>query len=107
MLIKLTVKVVRLEVTSPMTLTVIHSRSQVRLKLDYFKNCNTSDNISAITFKLGMTVWMPYFFLFTLCKSNSYDVCSRHLSVLLVTTTYTSQCLKWMDCVLLIMNIGA
>ena len=36
-----------------------------------------------------------------------YDVCSRHLSRLLVTTPYTSQCLKWMYLVLLIMNIGA
>ena len=33
--------------------------------------------------------------------------CSRQLSGLLMTTTHTSQCLKWMDWVLLIMNIGA
>ena len=41
---------------------VLHSRSQVRLKLDYFLICNISDNISAITFTLGMTIdlWMPY-----------------------------------------------
>ena len=39
-----------------------YSRSQVRLKLDYFLICNISDNIYAITFKLGMTVdlCMPY-----------------------------------------------
>ena len=35
-----------------------------------------------------------------------YDACSRLLYGLLVTTTYTSQCLNWMDWVLLIMNIG-
>ena len=40
----------------------LHSRSQVRLKLDYFSYSNIPDNIYAITFKLGMTVdlWMPY-----------------------------------------------
>ena len=40
----------------------LHSRSQVRLQLDIFLTCNISDNIQAITFKLGMTVdlWMPY-----------------------------------------------
>ena len=40
----------------------LHSRSQVHLKCDYFLTCNISDNISAITFKLGMTVdvWMPH-----------------------------------------------
>ena len=37
----------------------LHSRSQVRLKLDYFLTC--TDNIYAITFKLCMKVdlWMP------------------------------------------------
>ena len=34
----------------------LHPRSQVRLKLDYSLTCNISDNINAITFKLGMTV---------------------------------------------------
>ena len=34
----------------------LRSRSQVRLKRDYFLTCNISDNISAVTFKLGMTV---------------------------------------------------
>ena len=39
----------------------LHSRSEVRLKLDYFLTCNISDNIYAITCKLGMAVdlWMP------------------------------------------------
>ena len=43
---------------SPMTLTFI--QSQVRLKRNHFLTCNTSDTISALTFKLGMTVdlWM-------------------------------------------------
>ena len=31
----------------------LHSRSQVRLELDYFLTCNISDNIKA--FKLGIT----------------------------------------------------
>ena len=34
----------------------LHSRSHVRLKLDYFLTCNISDNIEAFTFKLGMAV---------------------------------------------------
>ena len=40
----------------------LHSRSQVRLKLDYCLTCYILDNILAITFKLGVTVdlWMPY-----------------------------------------------
>ena len=39
----------------------LHSRSQVRLKLDYFLTCNISDNVEVISFILGMTVdlWMP------------------------------------------------
>ena len=38
------------------------SRSQVRLKLQYFLTCHLCDNIEAITFKLGMLldVWMPF-----------------------------------------------
>ena len=40
----------------------LRSRSQVRLKRDYFLICNISDNISAIIFKRGMTVdlLVPY-----------------------------------------------
>ena len=34
----------------------LHSKSHVRLKLDYFLTCNISDNISAITFTFGMTI---------------------------------------------------
>ena len=39
----------------------LHSRSLVRLKLNYLI-CNILDNISAITFKLGLIVdlWVPY-----------------------------------------------
>ena len=33
-----------------------YSRSQLRLELDYFLICKISDNIQAITFKLGMAV---------------------------------------------------
>ena len=37
------------------------SRSQLRLKPDYFVTCNISDNTFAITFLLGVTVdlWTP------------------------------------------------
>ena len=40
----------------------LHSRPQVRLKLDYFLTCNILDNISAVTFKCSMALdlWMPY-----------------------------------------------
>ena len=40
----------------------LHSRSQVRLKLDYFLTCNISDNIEAVAFQLGMAVvlLMPF-----------------------------------------------
>ena len=34
----------------------LHSRSQVRLQLDYFLTCNISDDIYANAFKLGMAV---------------------------------------------------
>ena len=42
----------------------LQSRSQMRLKFDYFLTSNISDNIYAITFKLCMTInlWMPYMF---------------------------------------------
>ena len=38
----------------------LHLRSHVHLKRDYFLTCTISDNMYAITFKLGMTVdlWM-------------------------------------------------
>ena len=42
-------------IASLMTLTFIPGRSQVRFKLDYVLICNISDNIYAITFKLGVT----------------------------------------------------
>ena len=40
----------------------LHSRSQVRLKLDYFLTCKIWENMYAITFKLGMTIdlYMAY-----------------------------------------------
>ena len=44
----------------------LHSRSQVRLKSGYFLTCNISDNISAITFKLGMTVDLYGAYMITL-----------------------------------------
>ena len=48
MLVKFTVKIVGLKVymtiARPMTFN-LHSRLQVRLKLDYFLTCNISDNI--------------------------------------------------------------
>ena len=65
--IRFVVKIVRLNVyvmtsASPTDDLDCHSRSQMRLKDNYFLTCNMSDNISAIPFKLGITVdvWMPY-----------------------------------------------
>ena len=55
-------------IASPITLALIHSRSQLRLKFDYFLTCNISDNTKAITFKFGMPVdvWMPYMLVLVL-----------------------------------------
>ena len=88
--IKFAVKIVRLTVcvtiASQSDDPDLHSRSHVRLKLDYFLTCNISDNIEAITFKLGMAVvilmpYIPVLVLGTLTLMQGHNGSSNTISV--------------------------
>ena len=58
----------------------LHTRSQMRLKLDYFLTCNIANNIYAITFTLGMAVElsMPHY---AHARSDDLDLDAKSLLV--------------------------
>ena len=68
----------------------LHSRSQMRLKLDYFSTCKISDSIWATTLKLGMLVYLFMALNLTLTLKNVCKACSPCFVCLQTACAYTS-----------------